>query len=89
MNNALLATVAYIILFNCIDFHILPNELDSVLLHSTLYISNPIHSYNNKFPIKNELGLIIINLNLSKNINGGLVIHNIWRCGCLKEVDHQ
>ena len=89
MHNDLLATVAYIILFNCIDFHILPNELDSVILHSTLYISNPIHSYNNKFPIKNELGLIIINLNLSKNINGGLVIHSIWRCGFLKEVDHQ
>ena len=89
MHNDLLGTVAYIILFNCIDFHILPNELDSVILHSTLYISNPIHSYNNKFPIKNELGLIIINLNLSKNINGGLVIHSIWRCGFLKEVDHQ
>ena len=52
MHNDLLATVAYIILFNCIDFHILPNDLDSVILHSTLYISNPIHSYNNKFPIK-------------------------------------
>lgn len=54
MHNELLVTVAYnIILFNCMDFHILPNnELDSVILHSTLYISNPIHSYNNKFPIK-------------------------------------
>lgn len=53
MNNDLLVTVAYnIILFNCMDFHILPNELDSVILHSTLYIWNPIHSYNNKFPIK-------------------------------------
>ena len=53
MHNDLLVTVAYnTILFNCMDFHILPNELDSVILHSTLYISNPIHSYNNKFPIK-------------------------------------
>ena len=53
MHNDLLVTVAYnTILFNCMDFHILTNELDSVILHSTLYISNPIHSYNNKFPIK-------------------------------------
>ena len=81
MHNDLLATVAYIILFNCIDFHILPNELDRGFC--TVH-SNSIHSYN-----KNELGLIIINLNLSKNINGGLVIHSIWRCGFLKEVDHQ
>ena len=36
MHNDLLATVAYIILFKCIDFHILPNELDRVILHSTL-----------------------------------------------------
>ena len=36
IHNDLLATVAYIILFNCIDFHILPNELDRVILHSTL-----------------------------------------------------
>ena len=36
MHNDLLVTVAYIILFNCIDFHILPNELDSVM-HNTLY----------------------------------------------------